>query len=198
MLQYNTGYRYRVSILPLGINMNKKELAKVIYETSNIKGKFRLRSGAFSNEYFDKYLFEAQPVILKAIAESMAPMIPDGTEVLAGLEMGGIPLVTMLSQITEIPALFVRKKAKDYGTCKLAEGGEVKGKKMVIIEDVVTSGGQINLSAKDLRKEGALIDTVLCVIDRESGGLENLEKEGLELRALFTKSELVEHAEEFR
>ena len=170
--------------------MNKNDLAKAIYEISNIKGEFRLRSGAFSNEYFDKYLFEAQPVILKAIAELMIPMIPEETEVLAGLEMGGIPLVTMLSQISGIPALFVRKKAKEYGTCKIAEGGEVKGKRIVVVEDIVTSGGQINLSANNLRKEGAIIDTVLCVIDREAGGKENLDKEGLVLWTLFTKSEL--------
>ena len=173
--------------------MDKIELAKAIYETSKIKGKFRLRSGAISNEYFDKYLFEAQPAILKAIAKSMSPMIPKGTEVLAGLEMGGIPIATMLSQFSSIPALFVRKKPKDYGTCKLAEGGEIAGKNIVIVEDVVTSGGQIKLSAKDLREEGAVIETVLCVIDREFGGRENLEKVGLSLMALFTKSEL-EHS----
>ena len=68
--------------------MDKSDLAKAIYEISNIKGEFRLRSGAISNEYFDKYLFEAKPVILKAIAESMIPKIPEGTEVLAGPEMG--------------------------------------------------------------------------------------------------------------
>jgi orotate phosphoribosyltransferase len=170
--------------------MIKSELARAIYEISNLKGEFLLRSGAISNEYFDKYLFEAQPAILKSIAESLSPKIPERTEVLAGLEMGGIPIATMLSQVSKIPAIFVRKEAKEYGTCKLAEGGEIVGKNMVIVEDVVTSGGQIKLSATELRKEGAVIETVLCVIDRESGGRDNLEKEGLNLLALFTKSEL--------
>jgi orotate phosphoribosyltransferase len=104
--------------------------------------------------------------------------------------MGGIPIATMLSQVTGLPALFVRKKAKDYGTCKFAEGGEVRGRKLLIVEDVVTSGGQIIDSVAALRDEGAIIDQVVCVIDRESGGPENLRCEGLALKALFTMSEL--------
>jgi len=170
--------------------MNRKELAKAIYETSNLKGEFLLRSGVVSNEYFDKYLFEAKPQLLNEIGQSMASLIPDNIEVLAGLEMGGIPVVTILSQVSGLPSLFVRKEAKGYGTRKLAEGGEIKNRRMVIVEDVVTSGGQILLSAKALRDQGALIDTVLCVIDREAGGKENLQKDGLELRALLRKSEL--------
>lgn len=168
-----------------------KELARQIYNTARITGEFLLRSGATSHQYFDKYLFEANPTLLKQIAEAMASNLPDDDiDVLAGLEMGGIPIVTMLSQTTGLPGLFVRKKAKEYGTCKLAEGGEINGRKLVIIEDVVTSGGQILLSAADLRARGAIIDTVLCVIDREAGGKEKLAADGLELRPLFTMSQL--------
>jgi len=176
------------------MSVERKQLAKDIFEISNLRGEFRLRSGTISNVYFDKYLFEAQPALLKRIASAMAALLPSGVDALAGLEMGGIPLATMLSQETGLPALFVRKKAKDYGTCKLAEGGEVQGKRLAVIEDVVTSGGQILLSTKDLRDLGASIETVLCVIDRESGGGENLAKEDLDLRALFTMSELKEAA----
>jgi len=170
--------------------MNRTELAKMIYDVSHITGEFELRSGQISNEYFDKYLFEARPAILKGIAEQMAPLIPEGVDALAGLEMGGIPVVTMLSQISGIPALFVRRKAKEYGTCKLAEGGDIAGKKLLIIEDVVTSGGQIILSVADLRERQATVEDVLCVIDRESGGPEKLATEGLHLHALFSMSEL--------
>jgi orotate phosphoribosyltransferase len=170
--------------------MNRSELAKKIYEISHIKGEFQLRSGQVSNEYFDKYLFEGQPEVLKAIAERMALLIPEAVDILAGLEMGGIPVVTMLSQVTGIPALFVRKKAKEYGTCKLAEGGDIAGRRLLIIEDVVTSGGQILLSAADLRERNAVVEDVLCVIDRESGGSEALMKEGLRLHSLFKMSEL--------
>ena len=91
----------------------------------------------------------------------MKELIPDGTEVLAGLEMGGIPIATALSLETGIPLVMVRKKAKEYGTCKIAEGLEFKGKKVCVVEDVVTTGGQIILSAKDLRENGAIVDRVI-------------------------------------
>lgn len=170
--------------------VTRETLGKQIVERATLRGEFTLRSGAVSNIYFDKYLFEADPLMLRAIASGLQPLIPSDAEALAGLEMGGIPVATMLSQQSGLPCLFVRKKAKEYGTCKLAEGGEVAGRKLVIVEDVVTSGGQILLSAKDLRALGAEISSVICVIDREAGGTESLAKEGLELRPLYRKSEL--------
>lgn len=168
----------------------RKQLGLRIVSTATLQGTFTLRSGATSQVYFDKYLLEADPRLLLEIARHLLPLVPDGIDALAGLEMGGIPLVTMLSNLTGIPSLFVRKEAKSYGTCKLAEGGEVEGRRFVIVEDVVTSGGQILLSAKALRELGARIDTVLCIIDREAGGVEALAAAGLELRSLYTRSEL--------
>jgi orotate phosphoribosyltransferase len=165
-------------------------LAKRIYDTAHITGEFTLRSGAKSNEYFDKYLFEADPDLLKHIALAMVKLVPPGVEALAGLEMGGIPIATMLSQLTGLPLLFVRKKAKEYGTCKIAEGGVVAGRKLLIVEDVVTSGGAILDAAKALRAEGADLAHVVCVIDRESGGAANLANADLILASLFTMSEL--------
>lgn len=170
--------------------MDRISLAKRIYAAANIRGQFRLRSGQVSDEYFDKYLFEAQPDLLRAIAEHMAILIPTGVDALAGLEMGGIPLATVLSQVTGMPTLFVRKAAKEYGTCKLAEGGNVVGKRLAIIEDVVTSGGQVIASARALRELGATVTEVLCVIERECGVLANFQQNGLRLQALFTASEL--------
>jgi len=170
--------------------MTKQDLARRIFEVSNLKGEFRLRSGQISSEYFDKYLFESDPRLLHAISIEMSPLVPAGVQGLAGLEMGGIPLAVMLSQVSGFAALFVRKKAKAYGTCKLAEGGEVSRKRLLVIEDVVTTGGRIIESARELRALGAAVTDVLCVIDRESGGNENLAKEGLALHALYTMSEL--------
>ena len=166
------------------------DLARRVYDTAHLTGEFTLRSGQVSNEYFDKYLLEADPALLRELAERMAPLVPAETEALAGLELGGVPVATVLSQVTGLPALFVRKKAKDYGTAKLAEGGELDGRRITIVEDVVTSGGQVVLSCADLRERGAKVDTVLCLIDREQGGREALEEIGLELRALFTMTEL--------
>jgi len=101
-----------------------------------------------------------------------------------------VPIATMLSQVSGLPALFVRKQAKAYGTCRLAEGGDVAGCTLVVVEDVVTSGGQVVMSCRDLRALGADVSAVLCVIDREAGGAEALSAEGLELRPLFRMSEL--------
>jgi orotate phosphoribosyltransferase len=165
-------------------------LAKRIYDTAHITGDFTLRSGMKSNEYFDKYLFEADPDLLKHIAIAMVKLVPSGIDALAGLEMGGIPLATMLSQLTGLPVLFVRKQAKEYGTCKIAEGGQVRGRKLLIVEDVVTKGGAILDAAKALREEGAELAEVVCVIDRESGGPANLAEANLTLKPLFTMSEL--------
>ncbi|MCE0523563.1 MAG: orotate phosphoribosyltransferase [Methylacidiphilales bacterium] len=169
---------------------NARPLAKRIYDTAHITGDFTLRSGAKSTEYFDKYLFEADPKLLADIAAAMVRLVPPGIDALAGLEMGGIPIATMLSQLTGLPLLFVRKKAKEYGTCKIAEGGRVNGRKLLIVEDVVTSGGAILDAAKALRAEGAELSAVVCVIDRESGGAANLAKSDLILTPLFTMSEL--------
>ena len=170
--------------------MTKAELAKKIYDIAHLTGEFKLRSGQVSNEYFDKYRFEAQPALLREIAKQMAPLIPAGTEILAGLEMGGIPVATALSLETGLPVVFVRKKAKDYGTCKFAEGLEIKGTKVCIIEDVVTTGGQVVLSTADLRSLGAEISTVLCVIHRGPEFPEpKIAEINLDLRPLFKKSD---------
>ena len=129
-------------------------------------------------------------MLLQAIAVGMRPLVPPGVDALAGLELGGIPLVTLLAQETGLPALFVRKTPKTYGTGRLVEGGEVAHRRLVVVEDVVTSGGQILVSARELRALGAHIVRVVCVIDRDAGGAEALAAEGLELAALFRLSEL--------
>jgi orotate phosphoribosyltransferase len=171
--------------------MNRTELAAALFKIAHLTGEFKLRSGLVSHEYFDKYRFEAQPHLLREIARQMVALIPAGTEVLAGLEMGGIPIATALSLESGLPVAFVRKEAKAYGTCRVAEGLEsLRGKRVCVIEDVVTTGGQVVLSAKDLRDEGAVIDSVLCVISRQQGGEENLAKAELKLKPLFTQADL--------
>jgi orotate phosphoribosyltransferase len=171
--------------------MDRTELARRIFDCAHLTGTFTLRSGVTSTEYFDKYRFEADPLLLRAIAEAMTPLVPSDTDALAGLELGGVPLATALSQVTGLPARFVRKQAKTYGTCNLAEGGTVEGLRLCVVEDVVTSAGAVLDALGALRERGATVERVVCVIDREAGGPERLAADfGVELRALFTMTEL--------
>jgi orotate phosphoribosyltransferase len=163
-------------------------LALRIKEAAEIQGEFTLRSGVTSNVYFDKYRFEADPTLLSDLTQEMVSLVPEGTQVLCGLEMGGIPIVTMLSHHTGLPAAFIRKTAKEYGTCRYAEGAAIEGKQIVLIEDVVSSGGAIIDAATMLRVDGIEVDTALCVIDRETGGFEKLRDVGISLISLLTAS----------
>lgn len=165
-------------------------LSARIKHCAKLNGKFTLRSGKVSDTYFDKYQFESDPTLLLDIAREMATLVPAGTEALAGLEMGGIPVVTMLSQVTGLPAAFIRKKPKEYGTCRYAEGISLTSKRFVLVEDVVTSGGAILDALSLLEADGLRPSAILCVIDRESGGKEALAKVGHSLSALLTFSEI--------
>lgn len=166
--------------------MTKEELWHAIESVSKLTGKFALRSGSVSKSYFDKYRFESDPKLLDNIAKSAIPLIPPGTEILAGLEMGGIPIATILSHHTGIPTAFIRKEPKAYGTCKYAEGPDLYAKKVTLIEDVISSGGAIINAATMLRNDGIAVSEVVCVIDRDTGGREQLAKQQLNLSALFT------------
>jgi orotate phosphoribosyltransferase len=165
-------------------------LASRVFAASHLTGTFVLRSGRTADRYFDKYRFESDPSLLAAIVEELAPLVPAETDGLAGLELGGVPIATMLSAKTGLPTFFVRKQAKKYGTEKTCEGGDIRGMRLLIVEDVVTTGGQILLSAQDLRAEGAVVAHALCVIDREGGGADRVGAEAIELHSLFTMSDL--------
>lgn len=170
--------------------MTSSDLARQIHAASHLTGDFVLRSGRRTSEYFDKYRFEGDPVLLDAIAQAMASLVPNDTEVLAGLEMGGIPVVTALGRHTGLPCAFVRKQAKSYGTRRLAEGADIAGRRVLVVEDVVTSGGQIVLSTAELRTLGADVREALCVIDRQQGGTEALAAEEIRLLSLLTADDL--------
>jgi orotate phosphoribosyltransferase len=164
-------------------------LAGRVYHACHLTGEFQLRSGVISEEYFDKYLFEGQPDLLRDVAQAMVALLPE-CDVLAGMELGGIPLATMMSQLTGLPTVFVRKQAKEYGTAKLAEGGPVDGRRVVLVEDVVTTGGALQQSCRELRAIGAQVRTAVCAIDREQGGAGNLAAEALELRSALRRRDL--------
>jgi orotate phosphoribosyltransferase len=163
------------------------QLARDVDARCRLRGTFTLSSGQVSDEYFDKYLFESDPALLRRVADQMTPLVPAGTSYLGGLELGGVPLATVLSQATGIPALFVRKQAKTYGTAQLAEGGDPAGYTVTLVEDVITTGGAVASAARALRALGATVTTVLCAIDRSGAGHGALAAEGIAVRPVLTK-----------
>ena len=170
--------------------MDLHTLARDIDSTCRLHGEFELRSGQVVSEYFDKYLFESQPALLRRVAEAMVPLLPPGTDLLGGLELGGVPIATMVSSLTGIPALFVRKQAKAYGTRRLAEGAEVAGKTVTLVEDVVTTGGAAFAAALALREAGATVAVAVCAIDRSEPGANRLDTISVQTRAVLTRADL--------
>ena len=116
-----------------------------IIQAAKIHGEFTLRSGKVSDTYFDKYQFEAVPELLAEIAQAMRCLDPlrISQKFWQALEMGGIPIVTMLSQVSGLHSAFIRKEPKSYGTCRYSEGADLVAKRVLLIEDVVSSGGAI-------------------------------------------------------
>jgi orotate phosphoribosyltransferase len=166
------------------------QLARDVDAVCRLSGEFTLRSGQVSSEYFDKYLFESDPLLLARVADAMVPLVPDGTQLLGGLELGGVPIATAVSARTMLPALFVRKQAKEYGTAKLAEGPDVAGRRVTLVEDVITTGGAVRDATRALREAGAVVEVVVCAIDRSPGEENPLADVGLEVRPVLTKAQL--------
>jgi orotate phosphoribosyltransferase len=174
----------------MGWTETDSDLAADVDACCRLTGEFTLRSGQVASEYFDKYLFEADPALLARVVEQMVELVPPDTDLLGGLELGGVPIATVLSARTRLPALFVRKLAKEYGTCKLAEGQDVAGRRVTLIEDVITTGGAVRDATRALREAGAVVDTVVCAIDRSPEGSNPLDDVGLEVRPVLTKAQL--------
>lgn len=125
--------------------VTREELAKAIDASTRLTGTFTLRSGATTSHYFDKFQSTSDPALLDAVTDLLVGLIPPGTEVLAGLELGGVPLAAVLSLKTGLPAVYVRKAPKPYGTSNIAEGVTIANRTVVVIEDVVTTGGHPGL-----------------------------------------------------
>jgi len=170
--------------------MERSRLAREIRDAALLRGHFVLRSGAVSAVYWDKYRLETNPALLSAIADALREILLTSFDKLAGLELGGVPLATALSIATRKPCLYVRKAAKTYGTSNLVEGGFTPGETAVVVEDVVTSGGQVVTSVEQMRELGLVVNNGVCVIDRQQGGAEHLATIGCSLRSVFTMAEL--------
>ena len=170
--------------------MTKNELIHQIRDVSYLTGEFKLRSGTISNFYFDKYRFESDPHLLTLVADLMVKLLPAEFDGLAGLELGGIPLATAVSLQSGYPCYFVRKKAKTYGTRNLIEGGVKEKSRLVVIEDVITTAGQVCKSIRQIRDEGHVVEHVIAVIDRQAGGEEKINALACSFASVFTLSEL--------
>jgi orotate phosphoribosyltransferase len=156
-----------------------------------LRGDFLLRSGARSSYYIDKYLFTTQPALLARIARALSSLLPEGVQRVAGPVLGAVPLVTAVSLQTGLPSVIVRvDKPKEYGTSRRFEGALVAGERVVLVEDVVTTGGAALAAVEVLRAAGAEVVEAVVVVDREQGGREAFAAAGVPLRALFTKSDL--------
>ena len=171
-------------------NVDMAELGRRIVQAAYLEGDFVLRSGRRSKYYFDKYLFETDPRILRDLGVALAARIPADTDRLAGPELGAVALVTAAGLATGIPTVFVRDAAKEYGTGKRVEGVLRAGDRVTLIEDIVTTGGAVLDSARALREAGAEVTRAIVIVDREEGGADSLRAAGYEFEALFTLSSL--------
>ena len=170
--------------------MDTNDLIKRICDAALLRGDFTLRSGRKSKFYLDKYLFETQPDILAELGRRFAEHVDAAVDRLAGAELGGIPLVAATSMAANKPSVLIRNQKKDYGTAKQLEGVLNAGDRILIVEDIVTSGGQVIEGAKVLQDLGAKVVKIVAVIDREEGGRENIESAGFTFESLFTKTDL--------
>ena len=170
--------------------MDTQSLVDLLRETDAVRyGEFELAHGGTSDYYVDKYVFETDPACLDAIAETFADRVDE--ETLAGVALGAVPLAAATSVASGRPYVIVRKEAKSYGTGNRIEGEFAEGDRLVVVEDIATTGQSALDAAQTLREAGAVVERVLVVVDREEGARERLADHDLELDALVTASDLL-------
>jgi orotate phosphoribosyltransferase len=170
--------------------MTRTQLAQRIAEVSLLRGDFTLRSGRKSNYYLDKYRFETHPDILRELGMLFAQHIPAEVDRIAGPELGAVALAASASLATGKPFVIVRNARKDYGSAKQVEGILNPGETVVIVEDIMTTGGQVLEAAKVLQGMDVKIDRIVGVIDRLEGARQNIESAGFRFESLFTTKDL--------
>ena len=171
--------------------MNDAELAGLLKKTALLEGDFTLRSGRKSRYYLDKYLFETQPRLLSELAKRFAKFVDPSVQRVAGAELGAVALAAATSLETNLPFVIVRNSKKaDYGTGKLIEGRLEPGERVLLVEDIATSGGQALEAAKSLQQQGAIVTAIVAVIDRLEGARATIEGAGLRFESLFTTRDL--------
>jgi len=169
---------------------DREALARELVAASYLKGDFVLRSGRRSNRYFDKFLFETDPALLKRIGAELARLVPAETQRLAAPELGAVLLGGAVSLETGLPLVLVRKEPKGYGTAKQLEGRFRAGERITVIEDVVTTGGDSLRSIEALRAAALDVIHLVVVLDRGEGGEENIREARIPYSPLFRIQDL--------
>jgi orotate phosphoribosyltransferase len=173
--------------------MDKATLAARVKAVALLEGDFTLRSGKKSKYYFDKYLFETQPDILEQMGKEIAARMPAGTRRIAGPELGAVALAAAGSLASRVPFFIVRNAKKDYGTSKTIEGKIEAGDTVALVEDIVTTGGQVIEAIKNITEAGGKVTTVIVALDRQEGGSDNIKAAlpaGATYQAILVKSDL--------
>jgi orotate phosphoribosyltransferase len=170
------------------------ELGELLVEHALLEGDFVLRSGKRSPYYLDTYRFETRPELLgplgERIAEASRACEPDADR-LAAPAVGAVALAAAASLASGLPFIIVRDEAKGYGTGNRLEGTFAAGDLVLLVEDVVTSGGALAEAVGALRDAGLVVRNAVCVVDREEGGSDALARIGVRLRPLFRAGELL-------
>jgi orotate phosphoribosyltransferase len=166
------------------------------------EGDFVLASGLRSSYYVNKMQVTLHPQGALAVGRLLFPLLPIDTEAVAGLTMGADPIVTAVSVVSvyenrPIPSLIIRKEAKGYGTRAYIEGPTLpEGAKIVVLEDVVTTGQSALKAVDRLKEAGYTVNHVISLIDRHQGGGELYESAGLKFETLFSIQEIQERFRE--
>lgn len=174
--------------------MASKQLIKDLYSIGAIKfGTFTLVSGLKSNYYIDLRFLISYPAILRKVARAFSTLLQHiSYDRMCAIPYTGLPLVGAISVVNNDPWMYMRKERKNHGTGNLIEGEYKKGERIVLIDDVIATGGSKTDAIKPLENEGLIVKDIVVLVDREQGGKEDIIAKGYNLHSVYKVSEILE------